>query len=386
MKLTLFSNIAVRRIAVFAELAWLERRPELGLLCRTALDHERRLTSTTVRAALPGLAEAGAKNVIAWARVLGLCDANGILTQLGEGVASTDEAPVPEQGVYGLWLINHPVTGRRVIAAERLAAAHDQRFDSVKPIAVDVAIGQVFRSVVNNRERFIVRALLNEHGQHGAIEQPTIARCRLRWTLDFDAGRDHWQLEGQIDAPQSKERSAPSMIQHAAESVGLDLWRAMESISASLKSVGDWDSANRRLLVSADELTISEARSFRRSFSVARVDVPGRGAFHDVRLEDVPIAPRTANDAQNWAMARFDDDLAKRSRYQSRSALRARFAELVKDTPLDRADVALPSHDDMLRRARTHRAQYWSLAAAVDLSPTPVDSTELGAMPMGAPR
>jgi hypothetical protein len=36
MKTTLTSDIPVKHIAVFAEMAWMERRPELGQLCRSA--------------------------------------------------------------------------------------------------------------------------------------------------------------------------------------------------------------------------------------------------------------------------------------------------------------------------------------------------------------
>ena len=159
MRAILSSEIPVSRIAVFAEMAWMERRPELGLLCRAAHGRDNRISVTTVQSALPGLPDAGANNVIAWCETLGLCDAHGGLTSLGEDVAEQDEAPVPEQGVYGLCLAQHPVIGRRVLAVERLASSRDQRFEHVQPVPIEPDRGKVFRSVLNPTERFQLRGL-----------------------------------------------------------------------------------------------------------------------------------------------------------------------------------------------------------------------------------
>ena len=53
MRCVLTTEIPVSRVAVFAEMAWMERRPELGLLCRTAREHGNRITTAVVQSALP---------------------------------------------------------------------------------------------------------------------------------------------------------------------------------------------------------------------------------------------------------------------------------------------------------------------------------------------
>lgn len=151
MRAVLTSKIPVHLVEVFAEMAWMERRPELGLLCRAARQDGNRIGPPVVQSALPGLSDTGAKNVIAWCRFLGLCDAGGAVTALGEQVAQRDEAPVPEQGVYGLWLANHPVIGRRVLAVERLSSSRAHRNEQMKPLDVAPELGTVFRSVVAPR-------------------------------------------------------------------------------------------------------------------------------------------------------------------------------------------------------------------------------------------
>ena len=51
MRCELTTQIPVSRVAVFAEMAWMERRPELGLLCRAARAQDNRITTAIVQSA-----------------------------------------------------------------------------------------------------------------------------------------------------------------------------------------------------------------------------------------------------------------------------------------------------------------------------------------------
>jgi hypothetical protein len=386
MKCVLTTEIPVSRVAVFAEMAWMERRPELGLLCRAAREHGNRITTAVVQSALPGLPDAGANNVIAWCKMLGLCDARGGLTALGEDVADADEAPVPEQGVYGLWLVQHPVLGRRVLAVQRLAPTSDQQFQSIKPLAVDPDRGKVFRSVLDAKERFMVRALPTNHGQSGGLSKETRATCRLRWTLDFDQARDQWQLDGTIEAPQGNGKPAMRPMQHEPESDGLDLWNLASTwATGPLSSFGRWQATERRLAVAFDGLAEGELDTFRKTLALRRVEIPGKGVYENVTLEDVPVGPASAPDAQRWAMARFDRHLSAKPGYRSRAEVRQEFAELTESTPLEAFAPTLPSHDDLLSQASKAPERFWSLAAPVDLAPFPPASDDLGPLRVGSP-
>ncbi|MEQ8843593.1 MAG: hypothetical protein RIB58_01965 [Phycisphaerales bacterium] len=374
------------RVAVFAEMAWMERRPELGLLCRAAREHGNRITTAVVQSALPGLPDAGANNVIAWCKMLGLCDRRGGLAALGEDVADADEAPVPEQGVYGLWLAQHPVLGRRVLAVERLASNRDQRFESIEPLAVEPDRGKVFRSVLDGKERFMVRDLPTNHGQPGRLIGETRATCRLRWTLDFDQVRDQWQLDGMIEAPQGNGKYAMRPMQHEPESDGLDLWN-LASIWATgpLSSFGRWQANERRLTVAFEGLAEGDLDTFRKTLALRHVEIPGKGIYENVTLEDVPVGPESAQDAQRWAMARFDRHLSAKPGYRSRAEVREQFAQLTEYTPLEAFAPTLPAHDDLLSQASKDPERFWSLAAPVDLSPFPTASDDLGPLRIGSP-
>lgn len=384
MKTVLTGVIPVARVAVFAEMAWLERRPELGLLCRKARESEKRITSTNVQSVLPGMSDAGAKNIVAWCEMLGLCDKHGALTTLGETVADSDEAPVPEQGVYDLWIAQHPVIGSRVLAVERLAPRREDRLEDVRPLPIEPDRGKVFHSVTNPKERFQVRSLPTNQEQSGCIPGNTKATCRLRWTLDFDAGRDIWQLEGQIESPIDNGKHTMVQIQHQPESDGLDLWQLVGTWgNGPLSTFGRWQPEVRSLSVSFQGLTEVEITNFRRTLALGHVEVPGKGGYDNVHLEDVPVGPATAYDAQCWAIARLDQHTKKQPAYLSRAELRELFVELTEETPLAPFHPTLPSHDDLLKAQIKDPARFWLLAAPVDLSPLPVDPRDLDALRIG---
>lgn len=372
MRVVLSCDVPVKHFAVFAEMAWLESRPELGMLCRAAQENGHRIAPDTVRAALPGLSEVGAGNVVRWCQTLRLCDPGGGLTSLGEDVAATDEAPVPEQGVYGFWLAEHPVLGRRLLEVERLASRRDPRFELVEPLAVEPDREVVFRSVLDPKQRFVLRDLPTNNGRVGIVPQTVGATCRLRWTLDFETERNEFHLDGRIGA---------RPIVHEAEHENLDLWALVASWGAGpIASFGRWEPVERRLEMVFAGLTADEQDRFVKTVRLRHVEVPGKGRYDDVTLEDVPIGPATATEAQRWAMARFARRLQTMPRYRSRSAIRDLFVELTEDTALKPHAPTLPSHEYCIG-GDLHARQpevFWNLAAPVDLAPCPPTPEALG--------
>lgn len=376
MRAVLSTEIRVERVAVFAEMAFIERRPELGLVARAA-QASGHLTPAAVQSALPGLTDPGARNVIEWCRTLGLCDRQGGLTRLGEDVAATDEAPVPEQGVYDLWLAEHPLLGRRILSLERLASTRDQRFELIAALPITPDRGVPFRSVVERGTRFVLRDLPTNHNQHGCLVRDARTTCRLRWTLDFEGQSNQWQLDGFIEK---------RPIHHEHERDELDLWRLAELWGRGpLAKLGYWYANRRRLAVPLKGLSDKEQESFRMTRALPAVEVPSRGAWHDVTVEDLPIGPLNHDEASRWAHARLDRHLTARPAYRGRGELRRVFAELTEATPLEEHEPILPAHDAMLTDLRGRPALFWSLAAPVDLAVHPVSAEELGPLQIGVP-
>jgi hypothetical protein len=379
MRTELTDDAQVDRYAVLAELAWQQRRPELGILCRTARDAEGRITAAMVQQALPGLTEVGAENVVRRCQELSLCDRSGTLTRLGMEAADTGEAPVPEQGVYDVWVARHPLLGSRVLHVERLTYfSRDGRFsfEDITPMPITPDRDQILTSAVDQNSRFTLRAFPSNHGSAAAMPRKTGARCKIMWTLDWTPpGASGFRLEGHVDTGGGQRP-----LRHEPESVDVDLWRLMDTWAyGPLHPHGRWLTQYRRLAVPFTKLSEQEQESFKKDLAVGEVEVPGFGRWRDVRLTDVPICPETPAEATQWAMSRMDRRLRGEAHF-TRQAIRRLFADLTEETPLEPFRPTLPDHDSLLASYEDQPQVFWRLAAAVDLSPLPPAPDELATM------
>jgi hypothetical protein len=373
MKAELQTKLEVVRYAAMAELAMLERRPELGQLCRVARDGGGRISPAVVQQALPGVSERGAWNVVRWCEYLGLCDKHGGLTDLGEQVSATNVAPVPEQGVYDLWTTEHPVTGRRLLHAERLAPDQDQRFDAIADIRRLPERNRAFTSVVDSNKSFVLRGFPTNQRRARCKPRDTGAKVQIIWRWLLDKNEDHWQLQGLLEGGRDKRS-----IGHKQETIGVDVWALFSELADdALRETGTWDAYKKRLAVPFNSTSEKEQESFEKDLQFSSVEVPRYGHWERARLTGVPLMPVSEDDANRWARARFDRRMGEELRYRTRDQVIALWADAVEDTPLEEHDPQLPDHDGLLEEARD-AASFWSLAAPVDLSPVEVPSGSLG--------
>lgn len=387
MRTELVRDVPVERYAVFAEMAWLQRRPELAAICRVARESGGRITPSVIEQALPGLTDVGAENVIGHCRDLELCDRSAALMSLGETVAETEEAPVPEQGVYDVWATADPLlgpTGPRILHVDRVNSTRDARFDAIGPIPVRPRPGEVFVSVVDPQSRFMLRSFpTNEHEAAAVPRDARGTRCWLTWVLDWDRETDEIRLDGTINARDHRT------IKYEPGREGIDLWKLMEAWSLGpLHRHGRWRAGHRRLAVEYAGLSAQERTSFVKDLDLGDVEVPGYGSWSDVRLTDVPIGPATAGDAGLWAMELLDRRLRETETRFPRTAVRRLFAELTAAPALEPFSPTLPDHDTLLDGYAEDPEVFWRIAAPVDLAPFPSPPEELGPMTVGehAPR
>jgi len=380
MKVELTAEIPVVRYAAFAELAWLERRPELGLLCSTATDADGRITTDLVQSVLPGTSDPAARNIARWCEYLGLCDQHGSLTALGHDAAATGLTPVPEQGVYELWVAEHPLLlGARILHALRLASTPDQRFD-IWPVPVKPDVRVTFQSVIDPAKRVTMRDFMSNHGGDGCLRwNGTTSRLRVhwRWDLSADSAANMWTLEGRLDIGKEGGRD----VQHEGESASVNLWSLFAGLAdQSMDRQGRWDRADRRFAVSFEGLTEEQIESFSIDIELTQAAVAGFGNFTSVRIEELPLKPSSRKDAQAWALTRLHHRLRDGTTYRSREDVRRLWALLVEGTPLQPYESELPSHKHLLAGATDNPTVYWSLAAPVDLCPEAVPEDTLGTM------
>ncbi len=378
MKCELMVEVPLEHFAVFAEMAWFEPRPELGALCSAALEVGGHIDADVIGSVLPGVSPVGCTNILDWCRKLGLCDARGGLTALGEQVAEGDDAPVPEQGVFELWVAQHPLLGARIVHAARLKSTRDRRFEDVTALPIVPDQGKAFPSAVDPRTRVVLRAL---PGPPGCMPMRAPSSCRIRWTLDFSTRREQWTLDGWLDQGGKRLPMVP-----APEPSRIDLERLLHRwASLYLGTFGRWEANPGRLKVRFDGLDVPAQESFACSYRLPSVDVPGKGTYAGVELQDVPIGPASADDAQRWARALLDRRLRAARPHLPRAELRRMFASVVEGTPLQPFAPRLPDHEALLREVRAEPSLFWRLAAPVDLSPVPVAAEERAAFAVGSP-
>jgi hypothetical protein len=375
VKAELTDQLEVVRYTVFAEMAWLDRRPELSMICVLARDAGGRISSGLVQQALPGLAEAGAANLIRYCAELGLTDEHGSLTTLGELAADTGEAPVPEQGVYEFWVVSDSLLGDRILHAERISTDRDRNVRDLAPLRITPGFGTPFVSVVEPHLKYVLRSFPGL-GEAGAYERHTNARCQVLLNLDWDQELCSVRISGAVDVL-GEDRP----VQHTPEHVEIDLWALADGWGPGpLRRHGTWSTGSRQLMVEPAGLTPVEQDEFRKDLDLGTVTVPGLGDWDGVRLTQTPIGPVSGQAAGQWAMMRLDRRLGGDEVRRTRTAVRALFADLTEQTPLAALEPVLPGHEHLLARYAKRPDMFWRLAAPVDLSLVPVSPAEFGPM------
>jgi hypothetical protein len=202
MKTELRAKVQVTRWAAFAELAWMERRPEIGILCQRAAKEAGVVTPPLIQQVVLELPSAGAKNIIAQLKMLGLCDSHGVLTPLGRQAAADHEVPIPEQGIYELWIAEHPVFGCRLVHVDRIEARGEDRRgpDPVQiPRVPDRSIATP--SALDPKEKVVFRDFPRANGDPVGIRRNDSSNLEVLWELDSEAGKSCWSLFGNLDVP-----------------------------------------------------------------------------------------------------------------------------------------------------------------------------------------
>jgi hypothetical protein len=363
MRTTLRAEVEISTITVVAELAVLERRPELALVCRAA-QKQGALEPRVLSGVLPGLSEAACANLRRHYEYLGLCDEAGRLTEAGRLCAERSEAPIPEQGVYTFWIARHPLCGVLLLHFRREQLdPRDSDFDSLQPVPEWFRADRhhPWESVVDRGMRFCLRALLGPSPRPVRCRLAPAPACQLSWEVDLLTWENQWLLAGKLEWREGEQqRREPFTTPHqsVAELDGGALfasweprWRPEQGFAAM-----DFDGK-------------VGGHDFRRTLRYPSVSVPGKGTYTNVEVLDVPVGPSNRVQAQRWADALLRSALKKETGYVTDSRLRTLFDTVVRDTPLSGFSVALAGVEEHLKALEADARLYWMLAAPFDLQP-----------------
>ena len=360
MKTELSAAVQISRVAAFAEVAVVQTRPELRHLCQAA--EEGVLTQDAISRVVPGLTSAGQRHLQTHCRYLGLVDASGRLTPMGRACAQTGDVPVPEQGVYSIWVAAHEAFGRRVLHLQREETdARDNDPSDLVPISDLVPVGEtVCESVVSRGERFVIRALRAARGEvpKGRIHD-TPGEATVHWSLDLACGQNERRVSGHLRYV-AKQTTVPFRF---------TLPPLAEEDVAALISRWDtrWDATRGLIAVAYDGSAKQGIERFRRTVSYPSATLPGQGTFSNVSVSDAPVGPGNAVEAQDWATHLHRDRILASRGYMTDLALRTLFEEVVSNTPLAPFAPSVPPLPALLRDVEAlgtteARLAWWRLA------------------------
>jgi len=384
MKIELTTPIRVHRFAAFAEMAFYEPRPELQALCAAAVKSANAIDRDVVAQVLPGINEAGVKNILAWCTFIGLCDRLGFLSSAGLRAASEGVAPFLEQGVFGFWVTDHPLPGHRILHVIRIRP--DMFNDATtSPIPVRPKPKEISESFIETNLVFELREFpAGEGDPQVEAHRRANPTCELRWTIDPATGTSEWSLDGELDF--GRDGPELSSIREMSSNETIDGWHLLgQWADTHLRSVGRWIPDKRRLAVRVAALPEGAIETFAYSTQIENVEVPNRGHFAVAKLKDVPLGPVDRNDAQTWSDQRLAKRMVDQNRYLTRREVVAMFSESVGGTPLEEHAPVLPAHADLCDKFDRNRAAYWAIAAGVDLASTKPAPSDLEARRWASP-
>ena len=363
MKASLKTEVEIQDIAVFAELAVWEKRPDLQLVCNTAQDRGT-LNADAIDVVLPGLSPRARENLLRHLRYIGLVDRNGALTTPGRRCASSGEAPAWEQGVYRLLVASHPLFDSHVLDFRRAPGDwRDRDFDNFEhlPAGLSAKYNRVFTSIFDKSQRFTVSKFPVARGQNPVCRIEGTTKGKLQWDIDLASGDNEWTIEGQV----SGDRNRRGKFQSAPESVESD---ELADIFADWEP--QWDVQMGRLAMAYDgKIGQGGRESFLRSREYKNKQVRKFGSFDEAVVRDVPVGPATRGDARTWAKAILVAQVEAEDKYIVPDTYQSDWSNIVDGTPLeewagDAPDpVALSEVNGRRLAARTK----WLLAAGTDL-------------------
>lgn len=240
------------------------------------------------------------------------------LTPSGEEALASDHVFVPELGAWVVWATEDPLVPDVLLRVEPWSepSAYDEvrgvgkesspprRFEAL-PAWLHNAVGRSLSVLGNPRGSSRIEHLECD----GEVVDPG-ADVRAAW----DVGSGRLRLTGSIGgAPVETSLSAPAMS--AAQ-----VWEGLLRTEGLLSR---WDAARSVLLASFDETNPAERETLRRELLIKRPVVSGLGEFSPVTVSQIPLRPRSAEDAARWAQARLRErvrDYATSDRYAAWSA------------------------------------------------------------------
>lgn len=306
MKLILKREVAMERWRVVATLGFTQRRPEIVAILALADEHPSGVvTGFDVSQKLL----AGRPTVVG-ERLLEVCGMMNLmkrterlsevwqLTELGRRALKSQEVPTPQRGEFDVWLLKDALCPEVIVRVRPTEPeTPPNRGEKVEPVAP--AVTQELPGLLRRCEGNFVRPPLRSQDEANEVfvfNFASLGRCvrrdRSQLSVVLHDGGGSAKFDVAFDGRQTS--FAPVV--------------KLPSLSDALKATGRSE-VDGPLKIVFRTLSDSERRSARRETEIEGLALPDIGEFAHCRLTDVPLAPATRQDADEWAVWQLIDGI-----------------------------------------------------------------------------
>jgi hypothetical protein len=367
--LTLSRNVKIEKYEVLVEIARQYKREELIAVLKLAQEKGGRVTASDIcESLLIGRPESVGRALLSRCHYLDLLDERGRLNEIGEKALETSSIFLPERARFRMWFTEDPLLPQKLLHLQ--PTDETLTYDDIR----NDRNGQVGNSQndqtseLPDKLRILEGREVNLLGRDGGL---VVVRKIASYCLVKNiSSEDNLTLTLCIEAQGPSSLVIDGKFKRALRAPTIEFECAWSELLGPLKDCWDNSRTPPALLTSFSELKDVELSSFRKTVHISKPELDGLGVFEDTSVDDVPITPRTNDDATEWAewlLTRSIETYTTTEEFQEKR-------KLVKETFPDYPSLQLPSSEDLVGKLWNFRDdrgklphQYWYLRAPMDL-------------------
>ncbi|MHA1357682.1 MAG: hypothetical protein ACTSRC_06200 [Candidatus Helarchaeota archaeon] len=312
--------------------------------------------------------------IIKRCKELELFDEENNLTNLGQSSIESGEIFIPERELFILSCTNDPLLPQVILDLEpqppqklhqeinserrkennESKKKYDEGEIELLPQWILNLEGKVIDLVCTSKNKVKIKSIA-EKGQKIIVHQVEELKCELSIQ---DDGSITLSIFGRFN-----EKLQPPPLEFR------EVWKTLLGPIAN-----DWDESvsSPKLRVRFGELTDQERNTFLKDIAFGNPSIPNYGNFEQTVIKDVPIGPKTQEDANEWANWLLINNLTS---YQFEKGYQRVVEEI--SQKFSKFKVSLPSRmelsnllrEKLLTTAERMPNHYWFVQAPLDLNP-----------------
>ena len=373
MKITLERDARIVCLDVLMDMSKKsDKRADLVAVAKRARELGGKITPRAVCTDLinrPDAIAAG-ERILIRCRDIGILDNKYRLTGDGNMAAEEECVFIPERGVYRVWFTQDPLVPQKFLRYER--KNDGSLIGDVLSTPPKNSKGRPKKKGKIDKTPMWVQDLsgkeLHVYGTDEVVRIENVeAKCRIVTdppprlsvnvsveqfeSIEVSLTSKKWKVDSAIDAP-------PLSFD--------DIWNNLLGNKMARYWISNF------LELNYDDLNEQEKLSFLRNIVIDKPTIEGYGTFARTELKQIPISPRTRQDAGKWADFLFEHSI---NEYLSRDSYRSKFDETKQKPAFYKFsdELNLPEQQALARKVRKENNQlpreFWYLQAPLDLLP-----------------